>query len=94
MAITIGLILLVLLQIADLVTTHMFLKRGATEENPLARWALNNVGFWPLIVAKIVVTSAVIAAILIFPQLWPVLAICLVLQTFVVLNNLMVLDII
>lgn len=55
--ITILVILLALLQIADLVTTYKGLKMGKKEANPIGRWLLRKLGFIGLVLPKIAVTG-------------------------------------
>lgn len=47
-------VILLLLQLADGVTTYVAIKRGATEANPVLKWARNNIpGKWTwLLLAK------------------------------------------
>jgi hypothetical protein len=51
---------LLLLNVGDLVTTWLCLQQnGLGEANPLARWGFRVVGFWPCMVVKMLVISAV-----------------------------------
>lgn len=50
-------VLLVLLQTADLLTTYKGLQMGKKEANPIGRWLLNKLGFAGLVIPKIVLTG-------------------------------------
>lgn len=92
------LFILGLLQIADLVTTFIFLQRndGIGETNPLMKWLIDKTGFMGPVIGKVLVTGSVAAYTLLLPVTgltYGLLIITIFLMIWVVINNLMALDV-
>ena len=50
-------IILILLSITNITTTHHFLQLGIREANPLMRWAFDKLGFVPTSAIKLALTA-------------------------------------
>jgi hypothetical protein len=60
------------LQVADAVTTMLFLRSGAVEKNPIIRHLMDQIGVVPALALKVVLVSAVaIAAATYYPTAQP-----------------------
>lgn len=70
-------IILILLSVADIATTHRFLQLGIREANPLMRWAFDTLGFVPASALKLALTCAIAAGLLYQPA-WLLWACCAV----------------
>jgi hypothetical protein len=64
-------LLIILLNAADVLTTLAILKRGGKEENPIMRWLIDRNLFLP---AKALLTLVVCLALVCLPHVWAVAA--------------------
>ena len=82
------LLILIALNIADIVTTVIGLKRGATEGNPVARKLLGPVPALPAMIGLKLALLAVLTLLLVYyPSWWPVGAAFCLYSAYVVWNN-------
>ena len=88
------LIILTLLQVADVITIHKILKGGGIEKNPVARWLIDKGGLGALIGFK-AVSVLILAGLYLLPEARFYLSIAIgalcLLYIGVIINNLMVL---
>lgn len=94
---TAAIIVLVLLQVADLVTSYVGLvRRGKREANPAMRWLLDRFGFAAIVFVKVAGTVALVALALHLPSTMGLFGLGLLVagQVYVLWNNLKVLDVI
>ena len=61
----VAIMLLAILSLSDGLFTLHLVERGATEENPIMAWFLN-LGAWPFMTAKVLLTSSAIIILLVF----------------------------
>ena len=73
----IALAILALLQLGDVLTTHRALGRGLREGNPVGRWLIARLGFWPTAAFKIVASMGAGYSIHIYEPRWVWLAVVL-----------------
>ena len=66
----IALAILALLQVADVLTTHRALGRGLREANPVMRWLIARLGFWPAAAVKAAASMGAGYAIHIYDPRW------------------------
>ena len=64
-----GLMLIAVLSLSDGLFTLHLIERGATEENPVMAWFLN-LGAWPFMTAKFLLTSSAIIILLVFHNVY------------------------
>lgn len=82
-------IIIVLLQAADVVTTVKALKAGADELNPFAQRLFKKLGALPAsILLKLILTAPMIALAVLYPNWWPVPALYAASLVWVVWHNL------
>lgn len=77
--------LLIALQVADMWSTHVVLKRGGRELNPLVRALISKVGFVGTTIFKLVLAALIIW--IAWPDHWWVLAIACAVYAAVVASN-------
>ena len=81
--------IIALLQIADIITTVIGLKRGGEELNPLARKLFGMLGVIPAaILMKLLGTAPIVATIMLYPKYWWAGAVFAFFTLGVVINNL------
>jgi len=64
-----GLMLIAVLSLSDGLFTLHLIERGATEENPVMAWFLN-LGAWPFMTAKFLLTTSAILILLVFHNVY------------------------
>lgn len=80
---------LILLQLADAVSTVLVLREGGYEKNPVVRWAMSKVGMIPALAATKIPTTALAAWALQAHPIAPyIFAPVIALYVWVVTNNL------
>lgn len=85
------LILLIVLSIADIVTTVIGVKLGASEGNPVARYFLGLKFSIPRMILLKAALCAILGLLLVYyPSWWPLIALNCAFSVYVVWNNVQV----
>ena len=81
------LLAMLVLQIADVVTTLGFLRRGGREANPVVRWIMTRYGNMPGLVLKVALAMALTLVAAWYGASWSIWALCAVYAVIVWRNT-------